>query len=82
MQFEACGLRGIIIFLKNLSIQLNRKCSCHIPNPASSYNGTWQERVVGKTTWTASYETVISVLVPGHSAGTHGDKYESLQSLK
>ena len=51
------------------------------PNPAPPYNSTWQERVVGKTAWTASYETAISVPVPGHSAGTHGDKYESLQSL-
>ena len=29
-----------------------------------------------------SYETAISVPVPGCSVGTHGDKYESLQILK
>ncbi len=33
-----------------------------------------------KTARTASYETAITVPVPGHSAGTHGDKYESLQN--
>jgi hypothetical protein len=35
-----------------------------------------------KTARTTSYETAITVPVPGHSAGTHSDKYESLQILK